>query len=227
MDWGLHVWTECVQYDRKQWVWHVSVRFVLRRGREGSEVSRPSKFAQNHYTDPTLIQAFDARIDWVLNYKMASFNGRRLGELDELVLAFEPENEPFVQLRDDNPILDGQWLCNRAKRIRARLKGSKILVATGGLGGAWEHNNIRDSALKSVIYSTLKDDFKDTTVLAIAHRLNSLVDFDRILVLSDGEVVQFESTRACVERVDGPFMELLKGTGQENVRWFVEKVMAK
>ncbi|KAI8589029.1 P-loop containing nucleoside triphosphate hydrolase protein [Geranomyces variabilis] len=84
-----------------------------------------------------------------------------------------------------------------------------------------------DSAAESVIYSTLKDDFKDTTVLAIAHRLNSLVDFDRILVLSDGEVVQFESTRACVERVDGPFMELLKGTGQENVRWFVEKVMAK
>ncbi|KAJ3181681.1 ATP-binding cassette sub- C member 8 [Geranomyces variabilis] len=84
-----------------------------------------------------------------------------------------------------------------------------------------------DSAAESVIYSTLKDDFKDTTVLAIAHRLNSLVDFDRILVLSDGEVVQFESTRACVERVDGPFMDLLKGTGQENVRWFVEKVMAK
>ncbi|KAJ3161184.1 hypothetical protein HDU86_007806 [Geranomyces michiganensis] len=69
---------------------------------------------------------------------------------------------------------------------------------------------------ESVIYSTLQDDFKGTTVPAIAHRFNSLVDFDRILVLSDGE-----------ERIDGPFMDLLRGTGQENVQWFVEKVMAK
>ncbi|KAJ3019313.1 ATP-binding cassette sub- C member 8 [Thoreauomyces humboldtii] len=84
-----------------------------------------------------------------------------------------------------------------------------------------------DSKAEKVIYSTLNDDFKDTTVIAIAHRLNSLVDFDRILVLREGEVAQFETVRECVTRTDGPFMDLLRQTGEENTRWFVEKALAK
>ncbi|KAJ3153704.1 hypothetical protein HDU86_005203 [Geranomyces michiganensis] len=115
-------------------------------GQEGNGGVSP--YAAKYYSDPTLIRAFDARIDWILDYPMRAFGNKRLGELDELVLAFEPENEPFIQLSDNNPLIDGPWLCDRAKRIKRGTRGSNILVATGSIGGSWEHGNIRESAIK-------------------------------------------------------------------------------
>ncbi|KAJ3161513.1 hypothetical protein HDU88_007318 [Geranomyces variabilis] len=115
-------------------------------GAEGG--SGDSPFAQKYYSDAKLNNQFDRRIDYVLNYKMRNFENKRLGQLDQLVLAFEPENEPFMQLADDNPLITGPWLCDRAKRIKAGLQGSNILIATGATGGSWEHNNMRENALE-------------------------------------------------------------------------------
>jgi ATP-binding cassette subfamily C (CFTR/MRP) protein 1 len=44
----------------------------------------------------------------------------------------------------------------------------------------------------------IQEDFKDRTILAVAHRLDTILDFDRIVVLDRGRVVE-----------DGPPSELL------------------
>ncbi|RAW20912.1 hypothetical protein PC110_g22646, partial [Phytophthora cactorum] len=53
-------------------------------------------------------------------------------------------------------------------------------------------------------------DFQDATVLTIAHRLGTVLDSDRILVLSDGRVVEFDSPRELVKNTNGVFYALAK-----------------
>ena len=56
---------------------------------------------------------------------------------------------------------------------------------------------IMDEATASVdmeadrrIQDLIRTDFKDTTVISIAHRLDSVLTYDRILVLADGQLVE-------------------------------------
>lgn len=39
----------------------------------------------------------------------------------------------------------------------------------------------------------IKNEFHDTTVITIAHRLNTIIQYDKILVLSDGKMIDFDT----------------------------------
>jgi len=49
------------------------------------------------------------------------------------------------------------------------------------------------------------ENFKDATVLTIAHRLNTILDSDRVLVLDDGNVVEFDTPNNLLSKSDGLF----------------------
>lgn len=51
--------------------------------------------------------------------------------------------------------------------------------------------------------------FKDKTIITIAHRINTILDSDRIVVLHHGKVAEFDSPKELI-RTKGLFYELVK-----------------
>jgi ABC-type multidrug transport system fused ATPase/permease subunit len=39
----------------------------------------------------------------------------------------------------------------------------------------------------------IKTEFKECTVITVAHRLNTIINYDRILVLKDGQVAEIDT----------------------------------
>ena len=54
----------------------------------------------------------------------------------------------------------------------------------------------------------LSELFVDCTVITIAHRLNTIISSDRILVLDDGEVAEFETPEKLLEDPSSKFFSL-------------------
>lgn len=66
-----------------------------------------------------------------------------------------------------------------------------------------------DALLQTTLRSNM---FKNRTIITIAHRINTILDSDRILVLDHGEVAEFDSPSALVQK-KGLFFELVKEAG--------------
>jgi len=60
-----------------------------------------------------------------------------------------------------------------------------------------------------LIQEVIRDKFKDSTVLAIAHRLNTIMDYDKVLVLDAGRVVEFDKPEVLIKN-GGIFAELVR-----------------
>jgi ATP-binding cassette subfamily C (CFTR/MRP) protein 1 len=66
-----------------------------------------------------------------------------------------------------------------------------------------------DALLQTTLRSSM---FKDRTIITIAHRINTILDSDRIVVLDHGRVAEFD-TPAELVRKKGLFYELVREAG--------------
>ncbi|KAI8905687.1 P-loop containing nucleoside triphosphate hydrolase protein [Powellomyces hirtus] len=94
---------------------------------------------------------------------------------------------------------------------RAILSKSKILVLD-------EATAAIDSRTDAMLQETIKTSFADLTVLTIAHRLNTIIEADRVLVLDAGQILEFDEPKVLLDREGGDFRSLLEQTGPDEYR---------
>jgi ATP-binding cassette subfamily C (CFTR/MRP) protein 1 len=75
---------------------------------------------------------------------------------------------------------------------RAILRNPKILILD-------EATSSVDSATDTLIQTCVRDVFKDATILTIAHRLNTIMDSDRVLIIDKGLKSEFDAPAALLE----------------------------
>lgn len=72
-----------------------------------------------------------------------------------------------------------------------------------------------DSATDKRIQHTIREAFKDCTILTIAHRLETIADYDRIVVMNEGHVAEYASPYELLQQRDGLFRALIDQLGPE------------
>ncbi|KAI7751096.1 hypothetical protein M8C21_020501 [Ambrosia artemisiifolia] len=95
---------------------------------------------------------------------------------------------------------------------RALLRRSKILV----LDEATAAVDVRTDAL---IQKTIREEFKSCTMIIIAHRLNTIIDCDRILLLDAGQVVEYDSPVKLLQDEHTAFSKMVHSTGAANAQY--------
>lgn len=95
---------------------------------------------------------------------------------------------------------------------RALLRRPKILLMD-------EASSSIDKAADARLQSFIKDAFAASTVITIAHRLLSVCEYDRILVLDAGQVVEYDSPKALLSKgPSSPFYQLCaKSTERDEI----------
>jgi len=83
------------------------------------------------------------------------------------------------------------------------LKDSRIITIDEGTSSV-------DEVSDKLIQETLKEAFPNRTMLIIAHRLNTVRDVDKVLVLGAGSLIEEGSPDELLAREDGVFAEMWK-----------------
>jgi len=90
---------------------------------------------------------------------------------------------------------------------RAFIKKPKVLVMDEATA------NI-DEKTDQMVQDLIKSEFKDTTVITIAHRLNTIIQYDNLIVLKEGKLEQYDNPLNLLNDENGYFCNLVKESGQ-------------
>jgi len=91
---------------------------------------------------------------------------------------------------------------------RALLKKSKIIVMD-------EVTTNVDYRTDCVIQETICTKFRHCAVITIAHRLNAIIDYDRVLILENGQVVEFDKPEDLLQNEYRQFSRLYHGYNKD------------
>ena len=97
---------------------------------------------------------------------------------------------------------------------RALLRKNKFLVLD-------EATSNVDMRTDSFIQKVIREKFANTTVITIAHRLNTIADYDKVIVMKRGKIVEQGSPWELIEK-KGQFRDMVKSTGK-NADTILEK----
>ncbi len=67
-----------------------------------------------------------------------------------------------------------------------------------------------DMKTEEIIQKAINEILISSTVITIAHRIKTIIHYDRILVLNNGEIVEYDSPERLIEDKDSFFYELYK-----------------
>ncbi|THU84317.1 multidrug resistance-associated ABC transporter [Dendrothele bispora CBS 962.96] len=89
---------------------------------------------------------------------------------------------------------------------RALLRRSSIIVLD-------EATSSIDFATDAKIQQTIRDEFTDSLLLTVAHRLRTIIDYDRLIVLDKGKLVEFDTPLTLIQKENGIFRNMCLKSG--------------
>ncbi|KAL3282222.1 hypothetical protein HHI36_005416 [Cryptolaemus montrouzieri] len=89
---------------------------------------------------------------------------------------------------------------------RAVIRKNKIVVLD-------EATANMDKETEKEINTKIKEIFKDCTLLIIAHRMETILDCDKVIVMDQGEVIEYDSPLVLAKNEDSKFYGIIKRTG--------------
>ena len=154
----------------------------------------------------------------VISQMPVLFGGRTLKEILHPFNEFDPASIRIalssVQIIDtidklpyvlDSPVVEGGYNFSVGQRQLLYLE-SKILVLD-------EPTANIDSGTDMLLKQTLKEQFSEATIITVAHRLDTIIDYDHIIVLNDGKVLECGTPRELLS-VNGHFASMIANTGE-------------
>jgi len=93
--------------------------------------------------------------------------------------------------------LDSEFFSHGQRQLfclaRAILRKSKMVILD-------EATSNVDSKSDELMQKVIREEFKACTIIAVAHRLDTILDFDKIALLGAGELKEFDTPRALLAR---------------------------
>ncbi|CAG8794700.1 14929_t:CDS:2, partial [Racocetra fulgida] len=137
-------------------------------------------------------------------------NSNRISEKEESNIIFpisDQKNHKQEPIMLDSPVKENGLNFSQGQQqliaiARALVHHSKLIImdeATASIDFKTDH----------LIQATIRKELKDNTVITIAHRLRTVADYDRILVM-----VEFDSPYILMQRLDGVFREMCVRSGE-------------
>lgn len=109
-------------------------------------------------------------------------------DLNEVKSQTDPSKMHKFHLNRDVDV-DGENFSLGEKQLiafaRALVRGSKILILD-------EATSSVDYATDKILQEAIVEEFSECTILCIAHRLKTILNYDRVMVMDQGQVVEFD-----------------------------------
>ena len=78
----------------------------------------------------------------------------------------------------------------------------------------WKYVAWDDSESDEHIQQTIREAFGKITIITIAHRINTIIDSDKILVMNDGKISEYDTPKNLLSNKDSEFSSLVDDMGE-------------
>uniref|UniRef100_A0A060SZS5 ARAD1C02970p n=1 Tax=Blastobotrys adeninivorans TaxID=409370 RepID=A0A060SZS5_BLAAD len=155
----------------------------------------------NQYSDEAIFEAL-RRVHLISRDELEESAGESADDSEE-------NANQFLNL--ESPVKEGGSNLSQGQRqlmclARSLLKVPKVLLLDEATASIDYETDAR-------IQKTIREEFSSTTLLTIAHRLRSIIDYDMILVMDAGQVVEYEKPHVLLQR-DSIFRDMCAKSGE-------------
>lgn len=135
------------------------------------------------------------------------------GESSQSSVKSGEDEENINQFKNlESPVTEGGANLSQGQRqliclARSLLKSPKLLLLDEATASI-------DYETDAQIQKTIRDEFNETTILTIAHRLRSIADYDKILVMDAGKAVEYDHPHKLLSDQSTIFYSMCANSGE-------------